>query len=75
MRTRHQVAEEVYVVLSGGGRIRLDDRILELAPRDAVRVPAAAVRGFEAGPDGLELLAVGARHEGDGEIVEGWWAD
>src|SRR4051794_19830930 len=53
---RHEQAEEVYVVLSGSGRMKLDDEIVELAPRDAIRVAPTVTRAFEAGPDGLELI-------------------
>jgi uncharacterized cupin superfamily protein len=70
---RHRRAEELYVVLSGSGRVRLDDDVVELAPLDAVRVAPGTTRRFEAGPEGLALLVVGARHEGDAEIVEGFW--
>jgi len=72
---RHRAAEELYVVLSGSGRVRLDDEVVELAPLDAVRVAPGTTRRFEAGPDGLALLIVGARHEGDVEMVEGFWDD
>jgi mannose-6-phosphate isomerase-like protein (cupin superfamily) len=71
---RHEQAEEVYVVLSGSGRLKLDDAIVELGALDAVRVAPPVIRAFEAGPDGLEVLAVGARHDGDGDLVQGWWA-
>ncbi|MDE3069446.1 MAG: hypothetical protein KGJ43_01830 [Acidobacteriota bacterium] len=66
---RHQKAEEIYVVLSGAGRMKLDDDYIEIGPMDAVRVAPPVVRAFEAGPDGLELLAFGPRHAGDGEII------
>jgi mannose-6-phosphate isomerase-like protein (cupin superfamily) len=72
---RHERAEEVYVVLSGSGRVKLDDDVVEVERLDAVRVGPHVTRAFEAGPDGLEVLAFGARHEGDGEIVPGWWSD
>ena len=71
----HDDAEEVYVVLAGGGRVKLDDDIAEIAPLDAIRVAPPVTRSFEAGPDGLQLLAFGARHEGDGALVHGWWTD
>ena len=73
---RHEQAEEVYVVIAGSGCMKLDDEIIEIAELDAIRVPPAVTRQFEAGEDGLHLLACGARHEGDGELVfEGFWED
>ena len=70
---KHHEAEEIYVVLGGAGRVRLDDDVVDLAPYDAVRVVPGTTRRFEAGSDGLELLIFGARKEGDGEIVQGFW--
>jgi len=74
---RDDKAEEIYVVLSGSGRIKLDDDVVELETMDAVRLAPSVVRALEAGPDGLELLAFGPRFEADGEIVpiDGFWAD
>ncbi len=71
---KHENAEEIYVVLGGSGRVKLDDEIVEIARLDAIRVAPEVVRAFEAGPDGLELLAFGARHDGDGEVIAGWWS-
>jgi quinol monooxygenase YgiN/mannose-6-phosphate isomerase-like protein (cupin superfamily) len=70
---RHERAEEVYVVTEGSGRVKLDDDIVELSRFDAVRVAPGVARAFEAGPDGLEVLAFGPRHPGDGEILRDWW--
>lgn len=70
---RHREAEEVYVVLSGAGRVRLDEETIELRPLDVVRVSPHVTRRFEAGPDGLEILVVGRHVEGDAEIVPGFW--
>jgi mannose-6-phosphate isomerase-like protein (cupin superfamily) len=72
---RHDTAEEVYVVLAGTGRMKLDDDIIDVKPLDAIRVAPTVTRQFEAGPEQLEFLAVGARHRGDGEIVQDWWTD
>jgi mannose-6-phosphate isomerase-like protein (cupin superfamily) len=74
---RHHEQEEAYVVVSGSGRIRLDEEIVELKRWDVVRVAPDVVRGFEGGADGLELIAIGAdRPEGgDGEMVRDWWTD
>src|SRR5437868_11148756 len=71
----HREQEEAYVVVGGSGRARLDDEILELARWDVLRVAPEVVRGFEGGPDGLELIAIGAdRPEGgDGVRVADWW--
>lgn len=70
---RHGTAEEIYVVLSGAGHVKLDDELVELAPLDAVRVGPGVTRSFEAGPDGLEVLIFGPHVEGDGEIVNDFW--
>jgi mannose-6-phosphate isomerase-like protein (cupin superfamily) len=76
----HETQEEVYVVVRGGGRMKLDDEVVELREWDAVRVPPGTWRGYEAGPDGLELLVFGAPNLGDdprGDVDgrRGWWAD
>jgi mannose-6-phosphate isomerase-like protein (cupin superfamily) len=70
---RHNEAEEIYVVLSGGGSIKLDDETVELTEMDAVRIDPDVTRGIEAGPDGIEFLAFGTRHEGDAEVVQDFW--
>lgn len=70
---RHGVAEEIYVVFSGSGRVKLDDELFELSPLDAVRVSPGVTRAFEAGPDGLEVFIFGPHVDGDGEIVADFW--
>jgi mannose-6-phosphate isomerase-like protein (cupin superfamily) len=72
---KHERAEEVYVVLAGSGRVKLDDDVVDLQALDAIRVAPEVTRAFEAGPDGLDLLAFGPRRDGDGEVLMGWWAD
>lgn len=72
---KHENAEEVYIVIAGSGRLKLDDEIIEVERLDAIRVSPQVVRAFEAGPEGIEVLAVGARHDGDGEVIPGWWSD
>ena len=72
---RHEGAEEIYVVIAGSGRVKLDDEIVELKRLDALRVSPEVARQFEADDEGLEILAFGARHEGDGELLHGWWAE
>jgi mannose-6-phosphate isomerase-like protein (cupin superfamily) len=72
---RHDEAEEVSVVLSGSGRVKLDDEVVEIGPMDAIRIAPRVTRAFEAGPNGLELLVFGPHHAGDSEMVQGFWAD
>jgi mannose-6-phosphate isomerase-like protein (cupin superfamily) len=72
---KHEGAEEVYVVLAGSGRVKLDDEIVPIEALDAIRVAPHVVRAFEAGPDGMEMLAFGPRHDGDGEMIQDWWKD
>jgi uncharacterized cupin superfamily protein len=76
----HATQEEVYVVVRGGGRMKVDDEIIGLREWDAVRVQPGAWRGYEAGPDGLELLVIGAPSLGETprDDVDGrrdWWSD
>jgi mannose-6-phosphate isomerase-like protein (cupin superfamily) len=72
---RHAQQEEVYVIVEGNGRLKVDDEVLELALWDAVRVSPETARAFEAGDDGLTLLAFGAPNTGmgDAEQMPGWW--
>jgi mannose-6-phosphate isomerase-like protein (cupin superfamily) len=72
---RHGKAEEVYVVLAGSGRVRLDDEIVDIARLDAIRVEPRVTRAFEAGPDGMEWVAFGPHHDGDGELDHEFWKD
>jgi mannose-6-phosphate isomerase-like protein (cupin superfamily) len=76
----HLTQEEIYVVVRGSGRMKVDDEIVELAEWDAVRVPPGSWRGYEAGPEGLELLVIGAPNlgddpRGDVEGTRDWWTD
>lgn len=73
----HKVQEEAYVVVEGSGAVKLDDERIELRRWDVVRVAPSVVRGFDAGPDGLVLIAVGGSKPegGDGVKVEGRWQD
>jgi quercetin dioxygenase-like cupin family protein len=72
---RHNEAEEVTVVLAGGGRVRLDDEIVEISELDAIRVAPSVKRAFEAGPDGMTLLVFGPHHDSDGEVLRDFWTD
>ena len=70
---RHVEAEEIYLVLAGSGEVKLDGDVQTLTTHDILRVAPGVTRAFAAGAQGMELLAFGARHEGDGEIVQGYW--
>jgi mannose-6-phosphate isomerase-like protein (cupin superfamily) len=70
---RHHRDEEVYIVLSGAGLVAVDDEVHEITARDAIRVGPGSLRAFQAGDDGLELLAVGTHHPGDAEMRPGFW--
>ena len=73
----HKTQEEIYVVLSGKLKAKVGNEVLELGPLDAIRVHKDTIRGFEGGPEGAELLAIGAPHTGpgDAEVVQDWWSD
>lgn len=75
----HKSQEELYIVVSGSGRLKLDDEIVDFEQWDAFRVPPGVWRNFEAGPDGCEILAFGApklEHPADdAEMKPGWWSD
>ncbi len=77
---RHREQEELYVIVSGSARIKLDNEVVELRQWDAVRVPAKTMRCFEGGAEGTEIIAFGAPHTGppaadDVEMTPNWWKD
>jgi quercetin dioxygenase-like cupin family protein len=74
---RHREQEEAYVVVAGSGRVLLDGEVKELALWDVLRVAPETVRAFEAGPEGLDLIAVGGPKPegGDGELADADWPD
>ena len=77
MAHSHREQEEAYVVVGGSGRMLLDDEVHELRHWDVVRVAPEVVRAFEAGPEGLEIVAIGGPkpEEGDGVRAEAAWPD
>jgi len=72
---RHETQEEIYLVLSGSARMKLDDDVVELGPMDAIRVAPSTTRGMQGGPDGAEMVAFGAptQDNRDVEMVPDWW--
>ena len=73
----HSEQEEIYLIVSGNARVRLDDEVLELKAWDAVRIPPGTMRGLAGGPDGAEVIAIGAPNNDnqDIEMVQDWWTD
>jgi mannose-6-phosphate isomerase-like protein (cupin superfamily) len=73
----HGKQEEVYVLLSGSARLKLDDEVIDLQPFDTVRIAKDTMRNLEGGPDGAELILIGAPKTGpgDAEMEQGWWND
>ena len=73
---KHEGQEEVYVVLRGSARIKVEDEIVELAQWDAIRLDKDTMRAVEAGPEGIEYLAFGAGDDpSEVEMAQGWWTD
>ncbi len=68
---RHKTAEEIHVIISGSGRVKLDDELVEVKEMDVIRVAPEVTRAFEAGPDGLEYLVFSPRRENDSDMVPG----
>jgi mannose-6-phosphate isomerase-like protein (cupin superfamily) len=73
----HNVQEELYVLVSGSARLKLDDEVIELKPWDAVRISKETMRNFAGGPEGAEIIAFGAPNvgPGDGPMTQDWWRD
>jgi quercetin dioxygenase-like cupin family protein len=73
---RHREQEEAYVVVSGSGRAKLDDEVIELSEWDVLRVAPRVIRSFEAGPEGLDIVCIGGRRPegGDTEKFEDFWS-
>ncbi|MEO5576177.1 MAG: cupin domain-containing protein [Gaiellaceae bacterium] len=73
---KHSGQEEVYVVVRGSARIKVDDEIVELGEWDAIRFDRNTIRNVEAGPEGVEYLAFGAGDDPrDAEMFQDWWSD
>src|SRR6266487_4094200 len=74
---KHKQQEEVYVLVNGSARMKIEDEVRELRQWDAVRLHRDTVRGFEAGPEGAEFIAIGAPNTGpgDADMIQDWWSD
>ena len=73
---KHVGQEEVYVVVRGSARVKVEDAIVDLVQWDAIRFDKDTMRAVEAGPDGVEYLAFGAGEDpSDAEMAPGWWSD
>jgi quercetin dioxygenase-like cupin family protein len=73
---KHEHQEEVYVVVRGSARVKVEDEVVELAEWDAIRFDKNTMRAVEAGAAGVEYLAFGAGEDPrDAEMVQGWWSD
>ena len=73
---KHDSQEEVYVVVRGSARVKVDDEIVELGEWDAIRFDKGAMHNVEAGSGGVEYLAFGAGDDGtEVEMVQDWWSD
>lgn len=71
----HGEAEEVYVVTSGSGEVKVGEEMRPVREWDVVRVAPEVVRAFAAGPDGLEYIAFGTHPEpSDASMVPGPWS-
>jgi mannose-6-phosphate isomerase-like protein (cupin superfamily) len=73
----HNKQEEIYIVVEGSARLKLDGEILELKPWDAVRISKETMRNLEGGPDGAQILLFGSPNAGsdDAQMSPGWWSD
>ena len=73
----HSLQEEIYVILSGSGRVAVGDEVVEVGQWDAVRIAPGAMHGMEAGPDGAEILAFGAPNTDnkDADMQPDWWPE
>jgi mannose-6-phosphate isomerase-like protein (cupin superfamily) len=67
---RHGEMEEIYVIISGNGRVKLNDDMEDVGPLDAIRIAPSVIRAFQAADDDLVLLVFSPRADGDAEVVK-----
>jgi mannose-6-phosphate isomerase-like protein (cupin superfamily) len=70
MSHSHKFQEEAYVVVKGSGQILLNDEVIDLKVWDVIRVAPKVIRAFEAGAEGLDIIAVGGPKPEDGDGVK-----
>jgi len=73
----HKTQEEIYVLVNGSARMKIEDEVVEMKPFTAVRVSPETMRSYEGGAEGAELIVIGTPRtgSGDADIVPGWWGD
>jgi len=69
----HSEQEETYVVVAGGGTVRVGDEDVEMRTWDAIRIEPGAPHAIAAGPDGMEIIAFGAGPSGDADMISDYW--
>jgi mannose-6-phosphate isomerase-like protein (cupin superfamily) len=70
----HKTQEEVYLVTEGSVEVKVGDEIKELGKWDAIRVHKDTPRGFRAGPEGVEMIAIGCPGgPGDAVNIDDFW--
>jgi mannose-6-phosphate isomerase-like protein (cupin superfamily) len=74
---KHKSQEEIYILVKGDARMKIEDEVVEMQPMTAVRVDPGTMRGYEAGSGGADLIVIGAPRTGpgDGDMEPGWWSD
>jgi len=73
---KHASQEEVYVIVRGSGRIKVEDEVVDVEQWDAVRFDKDTMRDVEAGPDGIEYVAFGAGEDArEVEMAQDWWTE
>lgn len=55
-RHYHRLAEEIYLILEGGGAVEIDGETTQVGPGEAILIPTGAWHELVAGPGGAKLL-------------------
>jgi mannose-6-phosphate isomerase-like protein (cupin superfamily) len=74
---RHKTQEEIYYLISGTLRFKLDDQIIDVPSGSAIGVAPAVARSiWSDGPDDAEVVICSIRLQdprADGELIEDFW--